>query len=72
MLGPVDDKLATHASAVLDRIDPFAGAMVQALWCDDPDGGCLLLVMHRLVTRRGVLVRANGWSCCCLGSARKR
>ncbi|HYB38190.1 MAG TPA: condensation domain-containing protein [Mycobacterium sp.] len=50
MLGPVDDKLATHASAVLDRIDPFAGAMVQALWCDDPDGGCLLLVMHRLVT----------------------
>jgi mycobactin peptide synthetase MbtF len=48
--GPVDHTLNAHAHAVHDRIDPFAGVMVQALWCDDPDGGCLLLAMHRLVT----------------------
>ncbi|HEU4362029.1 MAG TPA: amino acid adenylation domain-containing protein [Mycobacterium sp.] len=48
--GPVDDTLETEAGVVIDRIDPCAGAMVQALWCDDPDGGCLLLVMHHLVT----------------------
>ncbi|MGH3530773.1 MAG: condensation domain-containing protein, partial [Mycobacterium sp.] len=48
--GPADDTLTAHAAEVIDRIDPFAGAMVQALWCDDSDGGCLLLVMHHLVT----------------------
>ncbi|BBY04755.1 non-ribosomal peptide synthetase [Mycobacterium noviomagense] len=48
--GPVDDTLNAHAHAVIDRIDPFAGVMVQALWCDDLDGGCLLLVMHHLAT----------------------
>jgi mycobactin peptide synthetase MbtF len=50
LAGPADTTLNTHAAAVIDRIDPFAGAMVQALWCDDPDEPCLLLVMHHLVT----------------------
>jgi mycobactin peptide synthetase MbtF len=48
--GPTDHTLNTHAAAVIDRIDPSAGVMVQALWCDDSDGPCLLLVMHHLVT----------------------
>ncbi|BCQ08563.1 putative peptide synthetase MbtF [Mycobacterium heckeshornense] len=48
--GPVADTLNVHAHKVIDRIDPFAGVMVRALWCDDPAGGCLLLVMHHLVT----------------------
>ncbi|WP_375484816.1 amino acid adenylation domain-containing protein [uncultured Mycobacterium sp.] len=70
--GSVDDTLNTHAHAVIERIDPFAGAMVQALWCDDPDGGCLLLAMHHLVTDAVswfVLMAglAAGWEQLCAG-----
>jgi mycobactin peptide synthetase MbtF len=70
--GRVDDSLNAHAHAVIDRIDPFAGAMVQALWCDDPDGGCLLLVMHHLATDAlswfvVMAGLADGWEQLCAG-----
>lgn len=44
--------LTAHAAAVIDKVDPFAGVMVQALWCDAEDDGasCLLLVVHHLAT----------------------
>jgi mycobactin peptide synthetase MbtF len=50
--GPVDQTLANHAREVVDSIDPFAGAMVRALWCDDarPEAGRMLLVVHHLAT----------------------
>ncbi|HZU47866.1 MAG TPA: condensation domain-containing protein, partial [Mycobacterium sp.] len=70
--GPVDDTLNAHAHAVIDRIDPFAGAMVQALWCDDPDGGSLLVVMHHLATDAlswfvVMAGLADGWEQLCAG-----
>ncbi|MEB3061596.1 non-ribosomal peptide synthetase [[Mycobacterium] zoologicum] len=48
--GPVSDSLARHAREVVDGIDPFAGAMVRALWCDDAPQSQLLLVVHHLAT----------------------
>jgi mycobactin peptide synthetase MbtF len=48
--GPPDKTLANHAGAVIDSIDPLAGAMIRALWCDAPEGGYLLLVVHHLAT----------------------
>ncbi len=50
--GLVSSTLAEHAEAVIDKVDPFAGAMIQALWCDAEAGGasCLLLVVHHLAT----------------------
>ncbi|MDA3638390.1 non-ribosomal peptide synthetase [Mycobacterium xenopi] len=70
--GAVEATLNVHAHKVINRIDPFAGAMVRALWCDDPAGGCLLLVMHHLVTDAVswfVLMAglAAGWKQLCSG-----
>ncbi|MEB3067725.1 non-ribosomal peptide synthetase [[Mycobacterium] vasticus] len=48
--GPASDALARHAREMVDGIDPFAGAMVRALWCDDAPHGQLLLVVHHLAT----------------------
>ncbi|WP_430330886.1 amino acid adenylation domain-containing protein [Rhodococcus sp. ACT016] len=43
--------IATESSAAADRLDPEAGAMVEAVWFDagDADLGRLLLVAHHLV-----------------------
>jgi mycobactin peptide synthetase MbtF len=48
--GPADKTLANYADAVIDSIDPFAGAMIRALWCDAHEVGYLLLVVHHLAT----------------------
>ncbi|WIM90233.1 amino acid adenylation domain-containing protein [Candidatus Mycobacterium wuenschmannii] len=50
--GPPASTLAAHAEAVIDTINPAAGAMIRALWCDaEGDGAsCLLLVVHHLAT----------------------
>nr|WP_211695793.1 non-ribosomal peptide synthetase [Mycobacterium spongiae] len=52
VVGPIDDAIKTHARGTLDSINPFTGAMVGALWCDDPehDRSCLLLAVHHLAT----------------------
>jgi mycobactin peptide synthetase MbtF len=50
--GLPDDAVAAHVRAVIDGIDPAAGVMVRALWCDvpSPDSGRLLFVVHHLAT----------------------
>ncbi|OBI07407.1 non-ribosomal peptide synthetase, partial [Mycolicibacter heraklionensis] len=48
--GRAADALAVHAREVVDGIDPFAGAMIRALWCDSEAEGRLLLVVHHLAT----------------------
>ncbi|MDC9014269.1 condensation domain-containing protein [Mycobacterium marinum] len=50
--GPAHGVAATDVCAVIDRIDPLAGAMVQALWYDVPRPGIgrlLLIVPHRMI-----------------------
>lgn len=48
--GPAAEALAGHVREAVDGIDPFAGTMVRALWCDAAAGGHLLLVVHHLAT----------------------
>lgn len=50
VVGSADDDVATHVGAVVESIDPYAGVMMRALWCDvaGPGNGNLLLVVHHL------------------------
>nr|UDM84265.1 NRPS [uncultured bacterium] len=66
--------MQAHAIEAVDRLDPRAGRMLQAVWFDDPQRPRLLLVLHHLVVD-GVSWRillpdlASAWAACAAGEA---